>query len=177
MPDTVWGLGITYPQSIKRLGHFWRRIANPPQRLTEERAYPALRKNLAETEKIRIFAFIIWSQTNKNNNMVNVNFSKAKCPTCGKKVSLRVISKYFWHGTSYYTECNHCGQRIHPAKEPVSIFKCFSWGGMSVLLPMYSYWNLVAWDLLPALLCAIPFILLTLLISCILVVRKIQFII
>ena len=22
MPDTVWGLGITYPQSIKRLGHF-----------------------------------------------------------------------------------------------------------------------------------------------------------
>lgn len=68
--------------------------------------------------------------------MVNVNFSKAKCPTCGKKVSLRVISKYFWHGTSYYTECNHCGQRIHPAKEPVSIFKCFSWGGMSVLLPM-----------------------------------------
>ena len=64
--------------------------------------------------------------------MVNVNFSKAKCPTCGKKVSLRVISKYFWHGTSYYTECNHCGQRIHPAKEPVSMFKCFSWGGMSV---------------------------------------------
>ena len=109
--------------------------------------------------------------------MVNVNFSKAKCPTCGKKVSLRVISKYFWHGTSYYTECNHCGQRIHPAKEPVSIFKCFSWGGMSVLLSMYSYWNLVAWDFLPALLCAIPFILLTLLISCILIVRKIQFII
>ena len=70
--------------------------------------------------------------------MVNVNFSKAKCPTCGKKVS---------------------------------------WGGMSVLLPMYSYWNLVAWDFLPALLCAIPFILLTLLISCILIVRKIQFII
>ena len=61
--------------------------------------------------------------------------------------------------------------------EVVSIFKCFSWGGMSVLLPMYSYWNLVAWDFLPALLCAIPFILLTLLISCILVVRKIQFII
>ena len=114
---------------------------------------------------------------NKNNNMANVNFSKAKCPTCGKKVSLRVISKYFWHGTSYYTECNHCGQRIHPAKEPVSIFKCFSWGGMSVLLPMYSYWNLVAWDFLPALLCAIPFILLTLIISCILIVRKIQFII
>ena len=136
-----------------------------------------IEENLAETEKIRIFAFIIWSQTNKNNNMVNVNFSKAKCPTCGKKVSLRVISKYFWHGTSYYTECNHCGQRIHPAKEPVSIFKCFSWGGMSVLLPMYSYWNLVAWDFLPALLCAIPFILLTLLISCILTVRKIQFII
>ena len=26
-------------------------------------------------------------------NMVNVNFSKAKCPTCGKKVSLRVISR------------------------------------------------------------------------------------
>ncbi len=50
-------------------------------------------------------------------------------------------------------------------------------GGMSVLLPMYSYWNLVAWDFLPALLCAIPFILLTLLISCILIVRKIQFII
>ena len=115
--------------------------------------------------------------SNKNNNMVNVNFSKAKCPICGKKVSLRVISKYFWHGTSYYTECNHCGQRIHPAKEPVSMFKCFSWGGMSVLLPMYSYWNLVAWDFLPALLCAIPFILLTLLISCILIVRKIQFII
>ena len=60
--------------------------------------------------------------------MVNVNFSKAKCPTCGKKVSLRVISKYFWHGTSYYTECNHCGQRIHPAKEPVSMFKCWNVG-------------------------------------------------
>ena len=107
--------------------------------------------------------------------MLDINLSNAICPTCGKQVSLRVISKYFWHGTNYYTECNHCGQRIHPLKEPLSMFKCFSWGGLSVMLPMYSYWYLIAWDFFPALLCAAPFTILTVFITCILVMRKIEF--
>ena len=55
------------------------------------------------------------------------------------------------------------------------MFKCFSWGGMSVMLPMYSYWYLVAWDFIPALLCAAPFTILTVLIVCILVIRNIEF--
>ena len=55
------------------------------------------------------------------------------------------------------------------------MFKCFSWGGMSVMLPMYSYWYLVAWDFIPALLCAAPFTILTVLITCILVIRNIEF--
>ena len=42
MLANAWVLGIANPQSIKRLGHFFRRIANPPERLTEERTYPAL---------------------------------------------------------------------------------------------------------------------------------------
>lgn len=101
--------------------------------------------------------------------------SNAKCPTCGQHVSFRIVSKYFWHGTNYYTCCNHCGQKIHPEKEPVSTFVCFSFGGLSVLLPMYMYWYLIAWDFLPALLCALPFTVITIATSCILVMRNIKF--
>ena len=61
MPATAWLLGITYPQSIKRLGQFLTADCksagtpnggkdisgtreNSPGRLTEERTYPALGK-------------------------------------------------------------------------------------------------------------------------------------
>jgi len=38
------------------------------------------------------------------HNIKPVHPSSTICPICGKKVSLRVISKYFWHSTCYYTE-------------------------------------------------------------------------
>ena len=67
--------------------------------------------------------------------MLDINLSNAICPTCGKQVSLGVISKYFWHGTNYYTECNHCGQRIHPLKEPVSMYEpIYNDGGDTIYL-------------------------------------------
>ena len=53
MPANAWGLGITYPQSIKRLGHFLTadyKSAGTPNggkdiSSATERAYPALRKS------------------------------------------------------------------------------------------------------------------------------------
>ena len=42
MPATAWGLGITYPQSIKRLGHFLTADCKSAGTPSGGRAYPAL---------------------------------------------------------------------------------------------------------------------------------------
>lgn len=44
LPVTAWGLGITYPQSIKRLGHFLTADNISAGTLNGGRAYPALWK-------------------------------------------------------------------------------------------------------------------------------------
>lgn len=44
LPATAWGLGITYPQSIKRLGHFLTADNISAGTLNGGRAYPALWK-------------------------------------------------------------------------------------------------------------------------------------
>ena len=44
MPATAWRLGITYPQSIKRLGHFLTADNISAGTPNGGRAYPALRK-------------------------------------------------------------------------------------------------------------------------------------
>ena len=99
----------------------------------------------------------------------------AKCPECGEQVPFSTVRKYFLHGTSYYTTCPHCGLQIHPAKEPVKTYTCFCLGGMSIMIPMYSYWYFVAWDFIPALLFALPFVIAMVTIVAILIIRNIKF--
>ena len=99
----------------------------------------------------------------------------AKCPECGEQVPFSTVKKYFLHGTSYYTTCPHCGLKINPEKEPVKKYKCFFLGGMSIVIPMYSYWYFVAWDFIPALLFALPFVIAMVTIVAILIIRNIKF--
>ena len=51
LPATAWGLGITYPQSIKRLGHFLTADNISAGTLNGGRAYPALWMWLPELQK------------------------------------------------------------------------------------------------------------------------------
>lgn len=100
---------------------------------------------------------------------------QAKCPNCGKHLPYSIIRKYFWHNVLYYSNCNHCGQPIHPIKEPISVFKCVCFGGMSTMIPMYTYWYCIAWDFIPALLCALPFVIITLIVIGIITMHNIKF--
>ena len=47
---TFWVLGITYPQSIKRLGHFLTADCKSAGTPNGGKAYPALRKIILEKE-------------------------------------------------------------------------------------------------------------------------------
>ena len=119
------------------------------------------------------------SKTKKMKNMDFKNWHRkicqAKCPTCGGQIPFSIVSKYFWHGTSYYVSCTHCGQRIHPEKEPVNTFACMCLGGISIMAPMNLYWYIVAWDFIPALLFALPFVIITIIVVCILILHNIKF--
>lgn len=62
---------------------------------------------------------------------------KHLCPYCHRPVDLRTRLHYLLRGTAYYVSCPHCGQRIHPAREPIPFLFCsFS----SALLTFLSFW-------------------------------------
>lgn len=119
--------------------------------------------------------FKIFKMEKNKKKSLSQHLCHAKCPECGEQVPFSTIKKYFLHGTSYYTTCPHCGLQIHPAKEPVKTYTCFCLGGMSIMIPMYSYWYFVAWDFIPALLFALPFVIAMVTIVAILIIRNIKF--
>lgn len=99
-----------------------------------------------------------------------------KCPYCHCKVSIWRSLHYFFRGTNYSIQCNHCHQRIKPQKEPIPFQYCVCAGFFSVVLPIYSYIYMYKGSFADAVLFAIPFFILVELIISLLILIRIQYI-
>ena len=43
----------------------------------------------------------------------------AKCPHCGKKISMKQRTVFLLRGTAHYINCEHCGGAMHPTREAI----------------------------------------------------------
>ena len=98
-----------------------------------------------------------------------------ECPYCHKNISISRCSHYFLHGTNYSIRCNHCNQEVKLLKEPISFNYCFiigfciSYGFMSFFLYFLKL------DFIESLLYTLPIIIVFLLITMILTLKRIIF--
>ena len=99
-----------------------------------------------------------------------------ECPYCHQTVSLKRCVKYLLRGTDYDTVCNHCGRSIRLAKEPTPGFKySFIVGLLSIYIPMQVCLYAFHTTFVEALICALPFVIVTMAVVVCLTLRSIFF--
>ena len=99
-----------------------------------------------------------------------------ECPYCHQTVSLKRCLKYLLRGTDYSTVCDHCGRSIKLAKEPKPGFKySFVMGLLSIYIPMQMCLYAFHTTFVEALICALPFVFVTLAVAAWLTLRSLFF--
>ncbi len=99
-----------------------------------------------------------------------------ECPYCHQTVSLKRCLKYLLRGTDYDTVCNHCGRSIRLAKEPKPGFKySFVMGLLSIYIPMQTCLYVFHTTFVEALICALPFIFVSIAVAAYLTLRSLFF--
>ena len=99
-----------------------------------------------------------------------------ECPYCHQTVSLKRCLKYLLRGTDYDTVCNHCGRSIRLAKEPKPGFKySFVMGLLSIYIPMQTRLYVFHTTFVEALICALPFIFVSIAVAAYLTLRSLFF--
>ena len=99
-----------------------------------------------------------------------------ECPYCHQTVSLKRCLKYLLRGTDYSTVCDHCGRSIKLAKEPKPGFKySFVMGLLSIYIPMQTCLYVFHTTFVEALICALPFVFVTLAVAAWLTLRSLFF--
>ena len=79
-------------------------------------------------------------------------------------------------GTDYSTVCDHCGRSIRLAKEPKPGFKySFVMGLLSIYLPMQTCLYVFHTTFVEALICALPFVFVSLAVAAYLTLRTLFF--
>lgn len=99
-----------------------------------------------------------------------------ECPYCHQTVSLKRCLKYLLRGTDHSTVCDHCGRNIKLAKEPTPGFKySFFFGFLSIYIPMQVCLYVFHTTFVEAMICALPFVLLTIAVVVCLTLRSLFF--
>ena len=99
-----------------------------------------------------------------------------ECPYCHQTVSLKRCLKYLLRGTDYPTVCDHCGRSIRLAKEPKPGFKySFVMGLLSIYIPMQTCLYVFHTTFVEALICALPFVFVSIAVSAYLTLRSLFF--
>ena len=99
-----------------------------------------------------------------------------ECPYCHQTISLKRCLKYLLRGTNYSTVCNHCGRNIRLAKEPRPGFKySFIVGLLSIYIPMQVCLDAFHTTFVEALICALPFVFVTISVAAYLTLRTLFF--
>jgi hypothetical protein len=99
-----------------------------------------------------------------------------ECPYCHQTVSLKRCLKYLMRGTDYSTVCDHCDRSIRLAKEPKPGFKySFVMGLLSIYLPMQTCLYVFHTTFVEALICALPFVFVSLAVAAYLTLRSLFF--
>ena len=99
-----------------------------------------------------------------------------ECPYCHQTVSLKRCLKYLLRGTDYDTVCNHCGRSIRLAKEPKPGFKySFVMGLLSIYIPMQTCLYVFHTTFVEALICALPFVIVSIAVAAYLTLRTLFF--
>ena len=99
-----------------------------------------------------------------------------ECPYCHQTVSLKRCLKYLLRGTDYDTVCNHCGRIIRLAKEPKPGFRySFVMGLLSIYIPMQMCLYVFHTTFVEALICALPFVFVTIAVAAYLTLRTLFF--
>lgn len=99
-----------------------------------------------------------------------------ECPYCHQTVSLKRCLKYLLRGTDYDTVCNHCRRSIRLAKEPKPGFKySFVMGLLSIYIPMQTCLYVFHTTFVEALICALPFIFVSIAVAAYLTLRSLFF--
>ena len=99
-----------------------------------------------------------------------------ECPYCHQTVSLKRCLKYLLRGTDYPTVCDHCGRSIKLAKEPKPGFKySFVMGLLSIYIPMQTCLYVFHTTFVEALICALPFVIVSIAVSAYLTLRTLFF--
>ena len=99
-----------------------------------------------------------------------------ECPYCHQTVSLKRCLKYLLRGTDYDTVCNHCGRSIRLAKEPKPGFKySFVMGLLSIYIPMQTCLYVFHTTFVEALICALPFVFVSIAVAAYLTLRSLFF--
>ena len=99
-----------------------------------------------------------------------------ECPYCHQTVSLKRCLKYLLRGTDYDTVCNHCGRNIRLAKEPKPGFKySFVMGLLSIYIPMQVCLYVFHTTFVEALICALPFVFVSIAVAAYLTLRSLFF--
>ena len=99
-----------------------------------------------------------------------------ECPYCHQTVSLKRCLKYLLRGTDYDTVCNHCGRNIRLAKEPKPGFKySFVMGLLSIYIPMQTCLYVFHTTFVEALICALPFVFVSIAVAAYLTLRSLFF--
>lgn len=99
-----------------------------------------------------------------------------ECPYCHETISLKRCLKYLMRGTDYDTVCNHCGRSVRLAKEPKPGFKySFVIGFLSIYLPMQTCLLFFHTTFVEALICALPFIFVSIAVAAYLTLRSLFF--
>ena len=99
-----------------------------------------------------------------------------ECPYCHQTVSLKRCLKYLLRGTDYPTVCDHCGRSIKLEKEPKPGFKySFVMGLLSIYIPMQTCLYAFHTTFVEALICALPFVFVSLAVAALLTLRSLFF--
>ena len=99
-----------------------------------------------------------------------------ECPYCHQTVSLKRCLKYLLRGTDYDTVCNHCSRNIRLAKEPKPGFKySFVMGLLSIYIPMQTCLYVFHTTFVEALICALPFVFVSIAVAAYLTLRSLFF--
>ena len=99
-----------------------------------------------------------------------------ECPYCHQTISLKRCLKYLLRGTDYSTVCDHCGRSIRLAKEPKPGFKySFVMGLLSIYIPMQMCLYVFHTTFVEALICALPFVFVSLAVAAYLTLRTLFF--
>ena len=99
----------------------------------------------------------------------------AKCPHCGKKISMKQRTVFLLRGTAHYINCEHCGGAMHPAREAIPFVYCFGGGFFIAYAFPTFYIYFIEDNIWHAILFMLPWFIMLLLIICILTYRRIEF--